>query len=227
MARTLAIGDVHGCFQALVTLANFVSLRPDDTLVMLGDYVDRGPDSRSVLDWLVEYEEVGNLVALRGNHEVMMLHARHSPAARRDWLRYGGDATLKSYWPFEGPGKISDVDERHWSFLETRLLNYYETEDCFFVHANADPNLSLDEQPDYMLYWEPFNDPPRHVSGKTMVCGHSSQSSGEPLSVGHAICIDTAVYKGRWLTCLEPATGECWQANDNGHTRRFMLAETQ
>ena len=74
--RTLAVGDIHGCFRSLTTLAAFVPFRPDDTLVVLGDCVDRGPNSNAVIDWLIAHGKRGNLVALRGNHELMMLDAR-------------------------------------------------------------------------------------------------------------------------------------------------------
>src|SRR5262249_22446677 len=80
--RHLAIGDVHGCLTALRRLAEFVPFDPgEDVLVTLGDYVDRGPDSRGVLDWLIAYKGKGKLVPLRGNHEVMMLAARDGDEA--------------------------------------------------------------------------------------------------------------------------------------------------
>ena len=74
--RHVAVGDVHGCFRALTSLVEFVKPEPDDVLVTLGDYVDRGPDSCAVLDWLIAYQRRNKLVALRGNHEIMMLAAR-------------------------------------------------------------------------------------------------------------------------------------------------------
>src|SRR4029450_528101 len=107
--RTLAVGDIHGCFKALTTLADFVPFRPDDVVITLGDYVNRGPDSYAVLDWLLGYSRQGQLVALRGNHEVMMLKARESREALQDWLECGGEATLKSYSPFGDAGRLVDV----------------------------------------------------------------------------------------------------------------------
>ena len=74
----------------------------------------------------------------------------------------------------------------------------HETENHFFVHANADPSAPIYVQPDEMLYWQRFGKPRPHVSGKTMVCGHTIQRSGEPLNVGHAICIDTWAYGKGW-----------------------------
>ena len=75
VSRTLAIGDVHGCLTALDTLLGFVELRPTDQLIFLGDYVDRGPDSKGVLDRLIELRRLHEVVFLRGNHEVMMANA--------------------------------------------------------------------------------------------------------------------------------------------------------
>lgn len=86
--RHLAVGDIHGCLKSLRTLAEFVPFKPDDVLITLGDYVDRGPDSRGVLDWLIDYQQRGNLIPLRGNHEVMMLDAREDDTALREWLEW-------------------------------------------------------------------------------------------------------------------------------------------
>ena len=223
--RVLAIGDVHGCFQALTTLVEAAQIAPDDLIVMLGDYVDRGPNSRGVLDWLIERVEQGSAIALRGNHELMMLQARLDPLWRADWLAFGGDATLASYGSPEAPATLDDVPARHWKFLENGCRDYFETETHFFVHAGADPDLSMEEQPEYQLFWEKFHEPPPHRSGKVMVCGHTSQKSGRPLNLGHAICIDTRAFGGGWLTCLDVACGRYWQANEKGEAREDWLSD--
>src|SRR5688572_16418817 len=97
VVRYLAVGDIHGCFTALTTLAAYVPFRPEDVVVTLGDYVNRGPNSCAVLDWLIAYQRRGKLVPLLGNHELMMLRARESKEAFKSWLDYGGDRTLASY----------------------------------------------------------------------------------------------------------------------------------
>lgn len=228
MPRTLAIGDIHGCFKALQTLMEAVPLRPDDRLITLGDYVNRGPNTHAVLDWLIARQESGQLIALRGNHEIMMLMALDCENAHQVWLDVGGTATLASYAPFEGqPGKIEDIPDRHWQFLKHKLRASFETDHHFYVHANAYPNLPIDDQPDFMLYWEPFHFPAPHESGKTMVCGHSSQKSGLPLNHGHAVCIDTWACGRGWLTCLDVDSGLCWQANQAGETRRMFLDDLE
>jgi serine/threonine protein phosphatase 1 len=219
VVRHLAVGDIHGCFKALTTLAAFVPFQPDDVLITLGDYVDRGPDSCAILDWLIDYHGKRKLVALRGNHELMMLAAWKHEEALPEWLASGGDATLASYSPFDDPDRFADVSDTHWEFLKAGTRGWYETKTHFFVHANAYPDCALEEQPDFMLYWEPFIYPPPHQSGKIMVCGHTPQKSGKPRSIGHAVCIDTGACKGGWLTCLDVGSGQYWQANQAGETR--------
>src|SRR5579863_1761762 len=97
--RYLAVGDIHGCYRALTALAAYVPFQQDDLIITLGDYVNRGPDTCAVLDWLIEYSKKGELVALRGNHEIMMLQARDSDRDFNRWMDCGGDATLRSYSP--------------------------------------------------------------------------------------------------------------------------------
>jgi serine/threonine protein phosphatase 1 len=223
--RCLAIGDIHGCFDALTTLAEYVPLEADDCLVTLGDYTSRGPDSCKVLDWLIARHKQGHVIALRGNHEIMMLQARDREDFRRDWLSYGGDATLASYSPVAGEGRLAVVPAAHWQFLEEELRGWYETPTHFFVHANYHPDCPLSEQPEDMLYWEKFDDPRPHESGKIMVCGHTPQKSGIPRNIGHAVCIDTWAYGQGWLTCLDVGSGKYWQANQRRETRSGWLAK--
>jgi serine/threonine protein phosphatase 1 len=221
--RHLAIGDIHGCLTALKALERHVPFRPEDRIVTLGDYVDRGPDSRGVLDWLIERHGQGTLIPLIGNHELMMLSARHDPYALEAWLVSGGDAALASYGAPGVPGRIEDVPKEHWAFLEEETHPWHEIETHFFVHANAYADCPLEEQPDSVLYWERFDGQPPHESGKVMVCGHTPQRSGRPLSIGHAICLDTAACRGGWLTCLDVKSGFYWQANQLGYTRAGII----
>lgn len=233
--RLLAIGDIHGCLRAFTTLLDAVALQPDDRIITLGDYVDRGPDSRGVLDRLIDLHSNGRLVALRGNHDVMMLEARER--RNRGWLACGGKEALLSYGVSEDAIKalvessgwfdddvdldavLAKVPARHWKFLGDDCLPYYETDTHIFVHANLYSDLPLEEQPDSMLYWEALVAPCVHVSGKTVICGHTRQRSGLPLNLDTTICIDTNVYGDGWLTCLEVHTGRIWQANELGKAR--------
>ena len=115
--------------------------------------------------------------------------------------------------------------EEHWLFLSRDCKPYHETADHFFVHANAYPELPLNDQPDYMLFWERFDQPSPHESGKIMICGHTPQRNGVPLNLGYAVCIDTHAHGGGWLTCLDVTTGRYWQANEQKETRSGVLDE--
>src|SRR5438067_2510129 len=95
--RSLAIGDIHGCNTALTTLLRQVCPGPSDQLIFLGDYIDRGSDSRAVLETLIELRKRCCAVFLRGNHEVMILDARESFLKCDIWQSYGGLETLYSY----------------------------------------------------------------------------------------------------------------------------------
>ena len=129
-----------------------------------------------------------------------------------------------SYGRLVRTGTLGDVPESHWNFLgRARMPVYFETRSHFFVHANAYPDVPLNEQPDYMLYWERFDDPAPHESGKVMICGHTPQKSGVPKSIGHAVCIDTHAHAGGWLTCLDVNSGQYWQANEQSKTRTGFL----
>lgn len=214
--RILAISDLHGYSTALDALIAAVNPKLEDLIITLGDYVDRGPDSKGVIDRLIALYQTGQLIPLRGNHELMMLASRKKPKSR--WRRLHGKQTLASYAK-SGKSKLSNIPEEHWDFIENTCVNYWETEKHFFVHANACPYLPLEEQPEQMLFWEKFNNPPPHFSGKIMVCGHTSQKSGKPLNIGHAVCIDTRIHSKGWVTCLDVTTGRIWQANRKGQVR--------
>ncbi len=220
--RTLAIGDVHGCLRALDALLEEVAPQRDDVVVMLGDYVDRGPDSKGVLDRLLALGMHCRCLTLKGNHDLMMLAGREDLEHFSEWLKCGGKQTLASYQAKEDLGSFAEaIPPRHWRFLEDDCVPYHENGTHFFVHANVYPDLPLGEQPDYMLYWEKLESATwqPHESGKTMICGHSVQRSGRPLVLDHAICIDTWVYGDGWLTCLDVGLEVYWQANERGEKR--------
>ncbi|VTR96852.1 metallophosphoesterase family protein [Tuwongella immobilis] len=222
--RTLAIGDIHGQRQMLDQLLSRVGPKASDQLVFLGDYVDRGPDSKGVIQRVREWVDRGSAVALRGNHEVMLLEARHSPDYAESWRRYGGIDTLASYAPAYREGSMSDIPQVDIDFLEQTCRPYFETGTHIFVHAGVSPSLPMEEQDDLWLYWEKLNDPTAHHSGKIVICGHTHQRSGMPLDCMHTICIDTWAYSPTgWLTCLDVHSGEYWQVNAAGQSRRDWL----
>jgi serine/threonine protein phosphatase 1 len=217
--RTLVIGDIHGCLRAFEALIEEVAPQTDDLLVTLGDYVDRGPDSKGVLERMLALQGQCRCVALKGNHDLMMLTARDDEEHFQEWLACGGKQTLESYHANQDWETFAEaVATQHWHFLEQDCKPFHEIETHIFVHATIYPDLPLAEQPDYMLYWEKLElgswHP--HESGKIMICGHTAQRSGRPLVLDHAICIDTWVYGDGWLTCLDVDSEVYWQANERG-----------
>lgn len=219
MPRTIALGDIHGCSAALEAVLAAVAPGPDDTVVALGDYINRGPETRGVLDRLIDLEGRCRLIPILGNHDQVLLEVLDGHADRSHFLAMGGAATLASYGA--GPKDLGAIPPAHVAFLR-RCLDAYETGTHLFLHAQYLPNLPLAEQPAYALRWEKLRDvvPGPHDSGKRAIVGHSSQKSGEVLNLGHLVCIDTFCYGGGWLTALEVETGRIWQANREGRMRR-------
>jgi serine/threonine protein phosphatase 1 len=220
--RTLAIGDIHGCHTALVALLNAVQPASEDRIVFLGDYIDRGPTSRDVIESLLRLSKTCSPVFLRGNHEVMILEAREDPLKGNLWQSYGGLETLFSYGANYRQDWTSTIPNSHWKFFDA-AARYFETGTHIFAHACLDPELDMADQPDWLLYWEFFERLEPHKSGKKIICGHTPQRSGEIKNVGFALCIDTGPAVGGWLTCLDVNSGKHWQANEQGDTRQGVL----
>ena len=210
--RTLAIGDVHGCLNALERLVECISLNSDDQLVFLGDYVDRGVDSKGVIDWLIQLQAHDKILSLRGNHDVMMMASRTDPTMFSNWLGYGGAETLESYGIACSEDWVSKVPEDHWQFLENTRLSY-ETSSRLFTHGGLNPDQPLAEQSEDVLCWMKLDQVKPHFSGKPLICGHTAQKSGEVFQGEGVICIDTWSV-GKWLTCLDVDSGEYWQASE-------------
>lgn len=222
--RTLAIGDIHGFLDAFEAVLAVAQVRPEDRLITLGDYVDRGPDSARVLDRLIQLFDLGQLVPLLGNHDEMFVRARDDMKQRRMWLHFGGQETLESYGHRASDAEFDRVPERHWYFLEHQCREWYESETHIFAHGNIQPALPMDRQPRHILLWERLPGVVAHVSGKRFICGHTKQASGLPLDLGSVVCIDTGVYEtDGWLTCLDVEKRCYWQADAYGQTRMGQL----
>src|SRR5437016_5354243 len=149
--RTLAIGDIHGCNTALACLLRTVQPGREDQIIFLGDYIDRGPGSREVIDALLDLRKTCSTVFLRGNHEAMILEARESFLQADIWQSYGGLETLFSYGANYSRDWASAIPDNHWAFIEN-TLPFYETANHIFVHACLDPDLDLCDQPAWLLY---------------------------------------------------------------------------
>lgn len=185
----IAIGDIHGCARTLDHLLEVLTPADSDHLVFVGDYVDRGPDSRGVIQRLLALRERYTCTFLRGNHEAMML----GYLDRGDfdlWRLNGGLETLYSYG---GAGRPIDIPEAHVAFLHATEL-YLETADYFFVHAGLKPQYTIRENllsfGEDVFLWERSHLAAERVAWeKPVVCGHTPRP--EPIDRPHLVGIDT------------------------------------
>ena len=210
-----AIGDIHGSLKALQSIFSQKLIKRDDTVVFLGDYIDRGTNSKGVLDWLIENKKNYKFKFILGNHEIMMLTAKTSPEKLIKWLYFGGSQTLDSYKIGDDSNWMEKIDDTHWEFIDS-CKAYYEIEDFIFVHAGLEVGKELEDQNKYHLFWKKYETPACYDSKKTIICGHTSRKNGEIANFGHTICIDTFAYGGKWLTCLNVKTKEFIKANNKG-----------
>ena len=222
--RLFAIGDLHGCLSALQGLLLAVDLGPADRVVTLGDYINKGPDTKGVLDQLIVLAQTGQLIALKGNHEFKMLAARTQQTFQLNDEVLLDRHTLASYGIVPETAKpkqaLAQIPDTHWQFVSTQCRDWWESDQHIFTHANVDPLKPMAEQPASKLFWEKFNNPQPHMSGITLVCGHTRQKSGIPINLGHASCIDSWACGSGWLTALEVISGEIWQVNQRGKVKR-------
>lgn len=212
MKKIFAIGDIHGCLTKLQKLMDLLPLDPRrDTLVFLGDYIDRGPDSKGVIDYLLELKQkVANVVFLSGNHEQMFLNYYLHNKGRELYLLNGGESTIISYGRAGlKDGRNMNVPESHLKFF-TSLRISYETDDYLFVHAGLKPGVPRENQDTEDMLWirREFTDADEDF-GKTVVFGHSSQD--EPLLEEHKIGIDTGAVYGGKLTAIELPARKIYQ----------------
>ena len=118
---------------------------------------------------------------------------------------------------------LDDVPPRHWQFFASDCRDTFETDDHIFVHAGVEPSWELSMQMEEWLFWRPLVNRGPHLSGKRVICGHTEQRSGLPLDFGHTVCIDTHAFAAGWLTALDVATNEYWQATEYGAIRQGTL----
>jgi serine/threonine protein phosphatase 1 len=214
-----AVGDVHGkvdlvrAIEALIHEDIASSTASCPTICYLGDYIDRGPDSAEVIDWLSTRSGDGvERVFLKGNHEDRMLDFFDSPAEKGPaWMEFGGRDALASYgvdlsdlaipdWPTIAKELAEKLPTHHWSFLQSLKLGA-RWGDYLFVHAGLNPDEPISRQPSHDLMWirEPF------LSSSTdwgMQVVHGHVIVEEPAYRANRIGIDTGAYKTGVLTCL-------------------------
>lgn len=186
----IAVGDIHGCAATMNVLLDALELEPDDHLVFVGDYIDRGPDSKGVIDRLMELDQEYQCTFLRGNHEALLLGYLDSGAFNL-WRINGGIATLQSYVDNGMPD--INIPDHHADFArETKM--YYETDDYLFVHAGLRADLTIAENMEQcdeeVFLWEREHlEAETYAWEKTVVCGHTPRP--EPISKEKLMMIDT------------------------------------
>jgi serine/threonine protein phosphatase 1 len=215
--RVYAIGDIHGCHEQLVRLLGRISnemakSRGRIDLVFLGDYIDRGPQSREVIATLIDLPANLHGHFIRGNHEQALLDFLDRPITYREWARFGAEATLLSYGV--APPQSSEIANltavrdrlaramppAHLRFLRS-LRPSVAIGDYLFVHAGIRPGVPLSRQTDHDLMWirdEFLNSDADH--GKVVVHGHTPFA--EPVNRDNRISVDTGAYMTGKLTAL-------------------------
>jgi serine/threonine protein phosphatase 1 len=207
-----AIGDVHGCADKLARLMERCRRHcgaRSARFVCLGDYIDRGPDSRPVVEMLMEAQRgmPGPVICLRGNHEAIALTAAEQGGqAERIWLMNGGDETLRSY----GAASACDLPNAHLDWFRALPLCYDDGR-RYFVHAGIDPRRDIEQQSEDDQLWirERFL---AHSGAyaRFIVHGHTPLAGGRPDLRSNRVNLDTAAVFGGPLTAavFEPARAE-------------------
>jgi serine/threonine protein phosphatase 1 len=219
MILTYAIGDVHGCMDKLAELVR----RCDNDAagrsmryVFLGDYVDRGPDSRSAVQFLMDLQRsrADRDIFLKGNHEDLMVAAADSDFFEERWLANGGVQTLESY----GLNSADQLPEDHVNWLR-RLPLSFDDGRRFFVHAGVHPDRPLDRQDEDDLLWirKPFLSSEKDY-GRLIVHGHTPLGNEQPDLRANRLNLDTgAVFGG-------PLTAAVFEPDETG-PKRFVMVE--
>ncbi|MBU4186311.1 MAG: serine/threonine protein phosphatase [Proteobacteria bacterium] len=204
MGKIFAIGDIHGCFDKLHTLMALLEVNKEkDILIFLGDYIDRGPQSMDVVEYLIHLSQDGyHTIFLKGNHEAM-LQDYLSGQDKTIFLLSGGTNTLDSYRQHQHIDRFQNliIPPSHIKFFQSLRL-FYETDSYMFVHAGLVPKVPLNQQQEKDLLWirDPFIHS-THDFGKTVIFGHTPFK--EPFVTKNKIGIDTGAVYDNKLTCIE------------------------
>ncbi|WP_061568090.1 metallophosphoesterase family protein [Caldibacillus debilis] len=219
--RTLVISDIHGCLNEFLELLDLVDYQAGkDRLILLGDYVDRGPKSKEVVQKVMDLAKNDNVVVLRGNHDqrFVTLVENRNPEMQKIFIKYGGLETLKSYCPFLEDNDLVGAFEfirkaysHHIDFLKKTKL-YYEDNHYIYVHAGLNPNYeNWKNQPErdfYTIRGEFINH--KTNTEKKVVFGHTVtvfiHGSADIWFSEDKIGIDGGCAYGYQLNCLEIGT---------------------
>ncbi len=214
MGRLFAIGDIHGCPDELAVMLKAIKPTKDDTVVFVGDYVDRGPSARDAVEIVIELQKgPAEVVTLKGNHEDMLLSFLGFPGHYGEsFLFSGGAATMDSYGiaDAELEQTLELLPPEHVKFYRGLSLSYLRPP-YFFVHAGILPARQLEEQDPEDLLWirQEFIFNP-HEAGAIVVFGHTPMR-GVMIDLPYKLGIDTGLVYGGKLTCLEFNEGVIYQ----------------
>jgi len=212
--RLFAIGDIHGCPDELGAILKAIAAGPTDTVVFVGDYVDRGPSAHDVIEQLIELQRgPAEIVFLKGNHEDMMLSFMGFPGHYGEsFLFNGGAQTLDSYGVSEDTleSAVEFVPAHHLEFLKGLATSYHRPP-YLFVHAGILPTRQIEEQAVEDMLWIRqefiFN---VHNIAATVVFGHTPMRT-VMVDLPYKLGIDTGLVYGGRLTCLEFSEGVAYQ----------------
>jgi predicted MPP superfamily phosphohydrolase len=198
MSLTYVIPDLHGRCDLLSEALAGITARPGSeagVIVTIGDYVDKGPQSKQVIDRLLSGVAEGwRLVALKGNHDAMMVEALRDPAKVASWLEKGGDAALASYG-----GDPAAVPQTHIAWLDQLRLMHVDAH-RLYVHAGVDPELPLDRQSETTMLWKRYPKGfPDGYGELHVVHGHDNHPDGPLLYPGRTN-LDTLAWRTGRLT---------------------------
>jgi serine/threonine protein phosphatase 1 len=193
MSLTYVIPDIHGRYDLLSDALSAITARPSGEtaiIVTIGDYVDKGPQSREVIERLRSgVGALWRLVTLKGNHDAMMVEALRDPAKMAGWMEKGGDAALASYG-----GDPGDVPSAHIAWLDQLLLMHVDSH-RLYVHAGVDPEIPLDRQSEATLLWKRYPNGFSEGFGKLhVVHGHDNFPDGPLLYEGRSN-LDTLAWR--------------------------------
>ncbi len=221
--RLLCIGDIHGCAREFECLIDALAPGADDRLVLLGDYVDRGPDSAGVLRQVLALRDrLPHLVTLRGNHEEMLLSWLGWGGSRGDhFLRAGGRATLSSFGLSAGEASPEDLaaalPEAERSFLSAGLVDLWAEDGFLFVHAGVRPGIVAAQQSREDLCWirEDFLSVPEHGLDEIVVFGHTARPEVWWPAERRVLGLDSGCVYGGWLSAIDFTRAELVQVRSS------------
>jgi serine/threonine protein phosphatase 1 len=223
--RTIAIGDIHGCSRALRALLEVINPGPADVVVALDDYIDRVPDSRGVLDQMVDLGERCTLVPLLGNHEEMLLAAVKDRKALETWLNCGATKTgsllwWTSSWPRRSPPQAAlAVSDRVPELLRDGHAHLRAR------GVRVGPTDGLPAALGLTVEGHRCPECPAAPLREDRCVGHTPHLRGEVLDLGFLVCIDTNCYRRGWLTGFDVHSGQLWQADADGRGRSGQVGK--